>query len=234
MIAEPYYSAAAQKFLVSLRRHNDREWFEPRRAVYESQLKFPTLAVIDAVNLELLEFAPLHVRPAAKSMLRFYRDTRFSTDKSPYQTRVAAWWGQRRFAKTSGAGFYFHFNAREVIIAAGIFRPDKHQLLQVREGLLQEHARFQKLVDALARKRAGSAPMELVEPASLARTPRGFDAGHPAASLLRQTRWGVSLSLPGEAALDPTLPSTLVSYFRRATPLVDLLNSFCAPSNDPD
>ena len=100
-------------FLRNLARNNDREWFTPRKAVYEAELKEPMLAIIRKVTDAMTDFAPHHVRPAEKSLFRIYRDTRFSADKKPYKTHVAAWWSFQGLEKTSGAGYYFHISAKE-------------------------------------------------------------------------------------------------------------------------
>ncbi len=78
-------------FLRSLARHNDRAWFTPRKAVFEAELKEPMLAMIRKVTDAMVDFAPAFVRPAEKCLFRIYRDTRFSADKLPYKTHVAAW-----------------------------------------------------------------------------------------------------------------------------------------------
>ena len=102
--ALPYFSNDAMKFLRGLKRNNDREWFEARRAIFERELKRPMLTVVERVTDAMTEFAPGHVRPAAKSMMRIYRDTRFSADKTPYKTHVSAWWTRTGLEKTSGGG----------------------------------------------------------------------------------------------------------------------------------
>ena len=78
-------------FLRNLARNNDREWFTPRKAVFEAELKEPMLAIIRKVTDAMATFAPSFVRPAEKCLFRIYRDTRFSADKLPYKTHVAAW-----------------------------------------------------------------------------------------------------------------------------------------------
>src|SRR3978361_1336900 len=80
-----YFQPEALKFLRGLAKHNDREWFEPRRALYERALKQPMLALIDEINHAMGEFAPEHVRPPHKIMMRIYRDIRFAKDKRPYK-----------------------------------------------------------------------------------------------------------------------------------------------------
>ncbi len=82
------------------------------------------------------------MRPAEKSLFRIYRDTRFSSDKRPYKTHVAAWWSHQGLEKTSGAGYYFHVSAKEVIIAAGAYMPEKDQLAAIRHWLLDHHRRI--------------------------------------------------------------------------------------------
>jgi uncharacterized protein (DUF2461 family) len=76
-----HYSPASLTFLRSLARHNDRAWFEERKAIFERELKAPTLAVIEEVNQALEAFAPDHVRPAHRIMMRIYRDTRFDASR---------------------------------------------------------------------------------------------------------------------------------------------------------
>src|SRR5689334_21217064 len=88
--ADPYFRPEALKFLRNLARHNDREWFTPRKAEFEELLRQPMLTVVRKITDAMLEFAPDHVRPAEKSLFRIYRDTRFSNDKRPYKTHVAA------------------------------------------------------------------------------------------------------------------------------------------------
>jgi uncharacterized protein (TIGR02453 family) len=119
-------------FLRALARHNDRAWFTPRKAVFEAELKEPMLAIIRKVTEAMESFAPSFVRPAEKCLFRIYRDTRFSADKLPYKTHVAAWWAARGMEKTSGAGYYFHIDAKEVVIAAGAYMPEKDQLAAIR------------------------------------------------------------------------------------------------------
>ena len=123
------FSNEALKFLRGLKKNNDREWFGERKDVYEKQLKAPMLALIDEVNHAMLEFAPEHVRPPQKIMMRIYRDIRFSKDKRPYKNHVSAWWVRDGLQKTSGGGFYLQVSSTDVLVAAGVYMPEREQLL---------------------------------------------------------------------------------------------------------
>lgn len=227
--ALPYLRPEGLKFLRDLARHNDREWFTPRKAVFEAELKEPMLAIVRKITDAMAGFAPNHVRPAEKSLFRIYRDTRFSSDKRPYKTHVAAWWSHQGLEKTSGAGYYFHISAKEVIVAAGAYMPEKEQLSQIRHWLLDNHAEFRKLLAKPAIRKAFTE----FEGNALTRPPKGFPAEHPALDLIRCRQWGLSATLPAEAALEADLAAKVARHFKLAAPVVDALNTPIAAALAP-
>jgi uncharacterized protein (TIGR02453 family) len=227
--ADPWLRPEALSFLRNLARHNDREWFQPRKAQFEDLLREPMLAIVRKITDAMLDFAPNHVRPAEKSLFRIYRDTRFSSDKRPYKTHVAAWWTHMGFDKTSGAGYYFHVSPKEVIVAAGSYMPEKEQLAAIRHWMLDHHAEFRKLLARPAIKRA----FEEFEGNALTRPPKGFPCEHPGMDLIRCRQWGLAATLPPQTALDPKFASTVIRYFKLAAPVVDALNTPIAASLKP-
>jgi uncharacterized protein (TIGR02453 family) len=228
-IAVPYFRPEALTFLRNLARNNDREWFQPRKAVFDAELKEPMLAIVRKVTAAMLDFAPSHVRPAEKSLFRIYRDTRFSNDKRPYKTHVAAWWSHQGLEKTSGAGYYFHVSAKEVILAAGAYMPEKEQLAAIRHWLLDNHEEFQKLLAKSAVRKAFTE----FEGNALTRPPKGFPADHPALDLIKCRQWGLAATLPADVALDKNFAATVIRYFRLAAPIVDALNTPIAAALKP-
>jgi uncharacterized protein (TIGR02453 family) len=267
------FTPASLKFLRSLARHNDREWFTPRKAIYEAELKEPMLALIEEVNAAMagfgatslsatslsatskagavksqpIGFAPEHVRPPHKTMMRIYRDTRFPNDKRPYKSQASAWWARRGMEKTSGGGYYMHVHPKEVVIAVGAFMPEREQLLAIRRWMADNHAAYRAMLNKLMKPRNASAgngsagsgsadrsartsspfaiPFSAIDAEALKRMPKGFSADHPADDLLRAKNWGVRVALPAEAALEPGFKREVIARFRAATPLVDALNS---------
>lgn len=218
--AVPYFNQRAFDFLRQLKRNNRREWFEARREIYENELKAPMLALIEKITQGMMDYAPTHVRPAQKSMLRIYRDTRFSADKTPYKTHLAAWWSRSGLEKTSGSGYYFHVSPTELVIAAGVYMPPKEQLLAIRRHLLAHHEEFKRLIES----KKVRAKMTLHDPAALTRPPKGFPAQHPAMEWIKWRQWGVIVTLTPDPALKPKLAETIGAYFRLSQPLVDFLN----------
>lgn len=219
--ALPYFRPEALTFLRNLARHNDRAWFQPRKAQFEAKLREPMLAVVRKITDAMVDFAPNHVRPAEKSVFRIYRDTRFSSDKRPYKTHVAAWWSHQGFEKTSGAGYYFSVSAKEVIFAAGSYMPEKDQLAAIRHWLLDHHQEFRNL---LQNKKVRSIFTEF-EGNALTRPPKGFPSEHPGMDLIRCRQWGLAATLPAETALQKNLADAIIRYFKVAAPVVDALNT---------
>ena len=217
------FTPEAMKFLRGLARNNDREWFEARRAIYERALKAPMLALIDEINANLIEFAPEHVRPPHKVAMRIYRDIRFSPNKQPYKTHLSAWWSRRGMEKTSGGGFYLQISPQQVMIAAGVYMPEREQLLALRRWMSAHHESYHAMVKKLLKARG--AGFEPNESEALTRMPKGFAADDPADELIRAKSWGVHATLPAEAALEPTFAREIVRRIRLATPLIDTLNS---------
>ena len=225
----PYFRPEALTFLRNLARHNDRVWFNERKAVYESELKEPMLAVIRRITDAMMEFAPNHVRPAEKSLFRIYRDTRFSNNKLPYKTHVAAWWSHMGMQKTSGAGYYFQVSPKGVVIAAGAYMPEKEQLAAIRNWLLNNHVQFRRLLQKPAVRKTFTE----FEGEALTRPPKGFPCDHPAMDLIKCKQWGLSTTLPAKTALEKDFAQTLIRHFKLLAPLVDALNTPIAASLVP-
>jgi uncharacterized protein (TIGR02453 family) len=226
----PRFSEESLKFLRGLKRNNRRDWFDPRKPLFESTLKAPLLRVIEGVTADMMDFSPEHVRPAPKIMMRIYRDTRFSNDKTPYKTRVAGWWSRHGLEKTSGGGYYMHFAADELVIAAGVYMPERDQLMAIRNFLLTHHVELRKLLQDKKLLRL----FTLDNGQALTRPPKGFPADHPAIDLLKYRQWAVFAKLPVEEALSPKLVKTVADHFRAAEPLVRLLNEPLVAAPKPD
>lgn len=86
----PKFSAESLRFLRALKRNNDREWFRARREEYDRVVRDPMIAVIEQLARDFARFAPELSASPKTSLYRIYRDTRFSEDKSPLKTQVAA------------------------------------------------------------------------------------------------------------------------------------------------
>lgn len=216
----PHFSEQAFDFLEELEHRNNREWFEEHKPVYEIELKARMLAVIEAINIGLGEFAPHHLRPPNKAMMRIYRDVRFSHDKTPYKTHLAAFWPRQGLEKSGGAGFFVQVGVQSVMVAGGSWGPGPQQLRAIREYLLEHHRVMRGVLADVSR--TGLADPLAGNP--LVRAPKGFPADHAAVDLLQNRSWAMTGFLPGAAALGEDFTQLVLERFRALAPLVDLLN----------
>lgn len=191
--------------------------------MYERAARQPLHALIEEVNQSFADFAPDFVRPPHKVAMRIFRDIRFSPDKRPYKHHLSAWWARRGMEKTAAPGFYLQVGPAGVFAAAGVYAPERMELLAVRRWLSDHHERFQQALAPLLKAKGRLPALELLESNALTRNPKGFSPDDPASDLIRARNWGVRLPMTVEQALAPELGASLAATFRRIAPLVDLL-----------
>jgi uncharacterized protein (TIGR02453 family) len=208
------------QFLRSLKRNNRREWFQPRKHVYEQQVKAPMLELVEAINGEMKRFAPEYVTEPKKAVFRVYRDTRFSADKTPYKTHIAASFSRRGSERLGTGGFYFSISHESIEVAAGLWHPDRDVTLLVRNHIAETHAELRRILSrSKSRKLAGD-----LEGDRLSRSPKGFDPQHPAADFIRMKDWILDVALDAGVATTPQLYPAVAERFRAMAPLVEYLN----------
>ena len=215
----PGFPPEAIKFLRGLERNNRREWFQPRKEIFETKLKAPMAALVEAINAEFPSFAPEHINDPKQAIYRIYRDTRFSPDKTPYKTHLAAIFPRRGMGKHSAAGFYIHLSPKSFGIAAGAYMPGPEELRAIRTWIADNHIAFRKsakVPEKLMGKLHGD---------SLSRAPKGFDPEHPASDLIRMKSWLYWVELDTGLAQSPKLVVEVMKRFRIAAPVVEMLNA---------
>jgi uncharacterized protein (TIGR02453 family) len=208
------------QFLRSLTRNNNREWFQEHKGIYEECLKQPMMDLIASLAEDFAEFAPEMIASPKASAYRIHRDTRFSKDKSPYKTHVAAVFPREGLGKHEGAGFYLHISPTEVLLGGGLYMPLPEDLNVVRQRISEDAGALLKIVKASGFRRLfGSLSGE-----QLSRVPRGFPPDHPAADYLRMKQFLASRTFPPALATDRSFHSEVVKTFRGMVPLIRFLN----------
>jgi uncharacterized protein (TIGR02453 family) len=206
-------------FLRSLKRNNKREWFHARREQYEMHCRQPMIEIVERLGEDMRSFAPEMVVDPKVNLLRPFRDTRFSEDKTPLKTHVGATFPNRVLGRMNGAWFYFEVAPGWVWIGGGMWRPDTSQLQLVREHIVDNHEQFMRIISSPALKKVGG-----LQGDRLTRVPRGFSKDHPAADYLRHRQF---MAFREEA---PAYATSLMFYrnlratLETITPLVRFLN----------
>jgi uncharacterized protein (TIGR02453 family) len=212
--------AETLKFLRALKRNNRREWFQPRKAQFDAQVRAPMIAIIERLAVDMRDIAPDIVVDPKTAMYRIYRDTRFSENKTPYKTHVAASFPSRGLPKHEGAGLYFHVAPEGVWVGGGMYAPQTAQLQAVREHIAANVKRLRAIVESPGFRRNIGA----LEGERLQRVPHGFPKDHEAAEYLKYRQFLAGLELPPNIASSPTFYATLLTVFRQVAPLARFLN----------
>lgn len=216
----PRFGAEGLRFLRSLKRNNRREWFQPRKDQYEDHVRRPMLDVVERLAVDLRPLAPEIVVDVKTAVYRIYRDTRFSENKTPYKTHIAANFPWRGLPKHEGAGLYFHVSPEEIWIGGGMYAPQTSQLHAVREHIAANHRRLRSIVESAAFKRT----IGVLDGEQLQRVPRGFPKDHAAADFLRYRQFLAGRELPPDAATTARFYPALLDTFRVVVPLIRFLN----------
>jgi len=213
----PTFEAALFSFLAELEAHNDRQWFQENRDRYEAQARDPLLRFIGALETPLQSISKhFHAdpRPQGGSMFRIYRDTRFSRDKTPYKTHVAA---QFRHAGCSegvhGPGFYLHLQPGASFAGGGLWHPEPEPLRQVRDRIVSHTKAWKALRDS---------GME-IEGDRLKRVPQGFSPEHPFAEDLKLKDFYTSTTFTDQQVCGRDFLERVEAAFQEATPLMAFL-----------
>jgi len=216
----PGFPPEMVQFLRALKRNNRREWFQPRKHLYEQQVKEPMLELVTALNRDFMKFAPHFVTEPKKAVFRIYRDTRFSADKTPYKTHVAASFWRRGSDYTGAGGFYFSVSHDQIEVAGGIWHPSPETMLLVRTHIAASYPEMRRiLANKKSRKLVGD-----LQGDELTRAPKGFDPQHPALDLIKKKDWILDTSLNSALATTPKLYREILDRFRAIAPLIEYLN----------
>jgi len=141
-----YIDKSFYDFLKEVAANNNREWFKLHKDRYEKYVFLPFKAITERVINLMQQIDPAIQIDFKKSTFRFYRDTRFSKDKSPYKLWMGAAVSREGRKNTRYPEIYFQLGPGENFIAAGLYRPDKETLYKIRQKITDNPKAFEAAV----------------------------------------------------------------------------------------
>jgi uncharacterized protein (TIGR02453 family) len=223
MTGEPFDAARALRWLRQLKRNNDRAWFAAHRAPYDEHVKPEWEDLVAALLVSAVPFDErlAYVDPRA-CLFRLARDIRFSSDKTPFKTRVAAWLSP--FGKSGAyAGYYVAVEPGATHFSAGIYVPEKPVLEALRRTLAADARPFLRILGA---KRL--APYLPLRTDALQRVPRGYPKDHPHAALLRARHFLVGRDYTDAEIARAGAYATFATAMRDCAPFVAYIDAIAA------
>ena len=209
-------------FLSDLKGHNNKAWFEKNCPAYEvARAGFE--AFVDQLISAYGEIEDLGGITAKDCVMRIYRDTRFSKDKSPYKTNMSASItpGTPGGKKSSSLGYHLHLQPHdETLIAGGLYMPTPEQLARFRAAIDRDAAPFKAIINSKDFKSYfGSLDGEKVKT-----VPQGYSRDHPEIELLRFKQVVVVHHLSDEVVLSSKFSAHAIKTFTAMKPFLDYLN----------
>ena len=215
------FSPKTLAFLRSLTRHNDRDWFRLHKPEYEQHVRGPMVDLLARLAVDLRGFAPELVADPRVSLYRIYRDTRFSTDKSPLKTHVAAHFPSKDLSRGRSAALYLEISPKRVRIGGGLYMPASSDLRLIREHIATGYRTLRRVVTGSAFREAVGA----LSGAKLVGVPKGYPASHPAMEYLRFKQFLAGREFEPTLAITDRFYPELLRTFREVAPLVRFLNA---------
>jgi uncharacterized protein (TIGR02453 family) len=142
-----YFTPDFHKFFIELAENNHKDWFDLHRERYQKSVKEPFYRFLADFIEAQKKLEPYIVAEPKHVAFRINRDIRFSKNKSPYKTHVAAAICKYGKKETAFPGIYLHFDAEKVLIASGVWAPTKEELYAIRWAISENPKPFYELIN---------------------------------------------------------------------------------------
>ena len=205
-------------FLKTLKKNNNREWFNENKDLY-LEAHGELISFADELLAKMNTHDQIDTPTGKKSLFRIYRDVRFSKDKTPYQHHFSG--GFRRSTVHLRGGYYFRIEpGGKSMIAGGFWAPNSEDMKHIR---LQVQADDQPLREIVADKDFqdyfGKLEGEQVKSA-----PRGFPKDDPAIDLLRYKQLIITHSFTDKEAGGADFADQVNEGFKNMRPFLDYMS----------
>jgi uncharacterized protein (TIGR02453 family) len=212
-----YFSPEVFQFLAQLKRNNQRDWFLKNKERYETVAKQPSLRFITDFQFRLREITPwikADPKPNGGSLMRIYRDIRFSPNKNPYKTNIGMHFPHAGSKENiHGASFYLHIAPGESFLAGGCWHPDPKYLAKIRDAIAWKSQEWKKATRGL--ELGGD---------KLSRPPRGYRADHPMVEDLKRKDFIASIDFTDKQVASDKFMNDIVAGCKKLKPLVGFLS----------
>lgn len=215
------FDNASIRFLEQLAANNNREWFRENKARYDEQVLDVALRFIQSMQDPLAAIAPHFTAVPQRvggSLMRVYRDTRFSRNKLPYKTNIGIQFRHQRAKDVHSPGYYVHIDPDRAFVGVGMWRPDADSLRAIRERIVARPPEWSGVLRDPKFRRHFELGGE-----SLSRAPRGFDKDHELIEDIKRTSFIAVKDLDVEDCLEPQFQRKVETSFAAAAPFMKFL-----------
>ncbi|MDE6811173.1 MAG: DUF2461 domain-containing protein [Muribaculaceae bacterium] len=224
-------------FLTALRSNNNREWFNAHKDQYlEVKLKVENLTLRLIEILRDIEPSAVNLRPA-DCLYRIYRDTRFSSDKTPYKTHIGIYLNPHGGKKSEYCGYYVHLEPGNCMVAGGSWWPPTPLLKAIRKDIFDNVDEYLGII----RNPEFTEVYPSVGGDLLKTAPKGFPKNWEHIELIKPREYTAITRIPDRIMTSKKIWDIIQNDFRLLKPLNDFFNytieenpelAFCRPRRE--
>ena len=223
-MAKRHFKKDVFDFLNELESNNEKTWWENNKDRYIAVIREPALEFINDFEVSLKKISPHFVadsRTVGGSLMRPYRDVRFSKDKTPYKTNVGIQFRHEQGKDVHAPGFYVHIEPRACFAGVGLWKPETQVTRAIRQAIYDEPADWKRAAKRKAFRDTWE--LEASEDYVLKRVPKEFDQEHPYPDDLRLKSFIAGSKLSQGFVTSSDFDRELASMFRKASNFTEFL-----------
>jgi len=214
-----YFNNSFLKFFKELSKNNTKEWFNENRKTYEKEVKKPFSDFVEEMITRIQKYEPeVQIKPS-EAIMRINKDIRFSKEKIPYNTHVAANISKYGKKDKSYPGFYFQLSPEKIMIYGGAYMVEKDTLQNIRDFIANDLKGFSDAYnDKTFKQKFGNIQGEQHK-----RIPKEFQNVVEKEPLIVNKQFYFSASLPSDIITSDDLPDKLMEYYSAGKKVNDFL-----------
>ena len=223
-MAKRHFTRGVFDFLKELKANNNRQWWEANKDRYIEVIREPALDFVEDFGERLKKISPHYVadtRTNGGSLMRPYRDIRFSKDKTPYKTNVGIHFRHEGGRDVHAPGFYLHLEPGQNFAGVGLWGPETAIARQIRQAIYDNPIDWKK---ATKTKRFTDTWEIDHEESSLKRVPKEFEANHPYPDDLRLRSFTAQARLTQQQVTSGGFDAALTGEYKKAAGYMKFLN----------
>jgi len=223
-MATKHFSPAVFAFLKELEANNEKAWWDENKDRYDTVVRKPALTFVADFVPHLGRISPYFVadpKPVGGSLMRPYRDTRFSPDKTPYKTNVGIQFRHRTGKDIPAPGFYLRLEPGACYAGVGMWHPETAVARRIRQAIDDNVTGWEMAAKGDEFSAIWSTKQDDDE--TLKRVPREYADDHPHADDLRMRSFIAGAGLTQKQVTSSGFDEDLAAMFSKAGPFARFL-----------
>lgn len=207
------------RFLKDLAANNNREWFNEHRDEYETaRTEFESFLSVVIARISLFDESIRGIQPK-DCTYRIYRDTRFSSDKTPYKNHFGGYINAKG-KKSNHCGYYVHIQPDSCMLAGGSLCLPPNVLRALRQSIYDNIDEYRSIVEDPSFKRF----FPIIGEDWLKTAPKGFPKDFKYIDYLKPREFVCSYNVPDAFFLASNMLDKTEETFRQFKRFADFIN----------